>query len=62
METNNTKRTTRIGHSVTCMECGLTYGDHRYLCSKDPNAAMFKMDRKFLGIFRGEAPPMSIVG
>ncbi len=42
------RKTLAIGHRVTCTECGLTYGDHRYLCSKDPNAAFFDADRAFL--------------
>jgi hypothetical protein len=45
----NTAR--KIGHSVTCTECSMTYGDHLYLCSKDPKAfTFFAADRKFLGI------------
>jgi len=47
--TNNTtsKKTSKIGASVTCTSCGLTYGDHHYLCPLDTdNAKFFALDRE----------------
>lgn len=47
--TNNTtaKKTSKIGASVTCASCGLTYGDHHYLCPLDTdNAKFFALDRE----------------
>ncbi len=29
---------------TTCRECALPNGEHRYLCSREPNAAFFALD------------------
>jgi hypothetical protein len=47
MNTTTTKKTSKIGASVTCSRCGHTYGDHAYLCPNDTeNAKFFELDRQ----------------